>query len=78
MRHETVRDYTSFLIYFYELPFRAEDDDDDDVESWGDDIGGDPPYPSYHFDVALGRRAALQEAAEKRDAVALWSQGVVG
>jgi hypothetical protein len=59
-------------IYYDELSFLTSDDE----ESWDDDIEGDPPYPTYHFDVALSRQAAQREASEKKEAVALWREGV--
>jgi hypothetical protein len=63
-------------LYFYELPFRTQDDYDNDLEPWSDDEI-DPPYPSYHFDVAMLRYAAMRETAEKMKEVLRWSQGIL-
>jgi hypothetical protein len=57
-------------IEFYELPFKTEDDDDDQIYEHDDE--GTPPYPSYHFDHFISQTAERLALAERRDAVEQW------
>jgi hypothetical protein len=56
-------------VSFYELPFRTEDDDDDDIYEHD---AGEPPYPSYRFDYFMSQQAERQALEERRDAIAGW------
>ena len=59
-------------ISHFVVPFRTEDDDDDDPEF--DDPGNieDPPYPSYLLDLAWSRRCQEAEELEQRQDIEKW------
>ena len=63
-------------IYYFSLPFRTrEDDDESDVDFDDDKNIANPPYPSYLWELSE-LRARQHLEVERNHAIATWNSGV--
>jgi hypothetical protein len=70
-------DYKSIKhIRYFVLPFRTRDDDESDRDFDDERNIADPPYPSYHFELAQWRAFQRLEAVERNHAIEEWKSGV--
>ena len=64
-------------IYYFTLPFRTTDDDDDSDIAFDDDRNvAHPPYPSYLWELSELRERQRLEAEERNCAITTWSSGI--
>jgi hypothetical protein len=64
-------------IYYFSLPFRTRDDDDESDVDFDDDRNVEnPPYPSYLWELSELRARQHLEAVERNHAIATWNSGV--
>jgi hypothetical protein len=78
LKRFSARDYRAFdNIYYFALPFRTRDDEDDTSDrDFGDERNiENPPYPSYRLELAAFRACQRLEAAERDHAIVAWNSG---
>jgi hypothetical protein len=64
-------------IYYFSLPFRTRDDDDEsDIDFDNDRNVANPPYPSYLWELSELRARQHLGAVERNHAITTWNSGV--
>ena len=64
-------------IYYFYLPFRTRDDDDESDIDFDDERNiANPPYPSYPWDLAVARAHQHSEAVERNRAIMTWNSHI--